>query len=122
MVIHPSAPVTALGDPTGSSTARHAVPSPPPRCWPIAALLGSHGVAGPSCRCWPVMPLLARHAVAGPSRRCCPVTPFLVRLGVPRPDQLLEAVALDMLAIGQADRPESLRGQPFVDLVEVLAY
>src|ERR1700730_4358833 len=116
MVIHPSAPVTALGDPTGSSTARHAVAGPPPRCWPITAF------AGQSRRCWSVMPLLARHAVAGPSRRSWPVTPFLVRLGVPRPDQLLEAVALDMLAIGQADRPESLRGQPFVDLVEVLAY
>src|SRR5216683_3158293 len=99
MVIHPSAPVTALGDPTGSSTARHAVAGPPP----VTALLARHRVAASH-------PVAASHRVAGPSRRCWSVTPFLVRLGARRPGQILEAVALDMLAVGEADRPESLRG------------
>ena len=37
------------------------------------------------------------------------------------PGELLETVTLDMLRVGQADRADALRGQAFVDLVEVVA-
>jgi DNA processing protein len=37
------------------------------------------------------------------------------------PGQLLQAVALNVLGIGEADRPQPLGGQPLVDLVQMVA-
>src|SRR5260370_42690854 len=48
--------------------------------------------------------------------------PFLARFDAPGGGQLLEAISLDMLAVGQAYRPDSLLGQVLVDLVEPVAH
>jgi hypothetical protein len=37
------------------------------------------------------------------------------------PGELLQAVTLDVIRVGEADRPQPLRGQPLVDRVEMVA-
>src|SRR5215470_3366428 len=44
-----------------------------------------------------------------------------LELQVALPGQVLQAVPLDMLRIGEADRPQPLPGQPLVDLVKMVA-
>jgi len=45
-----------------------------------------------------------------------------LELRVAFPGKPLQAVTLDMVRVGQADRPEPLRGEPCVDLVEVVSH
>src|ERR1700759_5217700 len=44
-----------------------------------------------------------------------------LELQIALPGQVLQAVPLDVLRVGQADHPKTLPGQPLVDLVEMLA-
>ena len=44
-----------------------------------------------------------------------------IELGGAVPGGLVQAVTLDMVRVGQADRPDSLSREPPVDLVEVVA-
>jgi len=45
-----------------------------------------------------------------------------LELQVAFPGQVLQAVPLDMLRVGEADRAQPLPGQPLVDLVEMISY
>ena len=49
------------------------------------------------------------------------VAKFELEFRVTLPGQPLQAVALDVLRIGKADRPQPLGGEPLVDLVQMVA-